>query len=526
VLRERHGEGRAAGAARGGERDVLDAALDCVVVMDESGRIVRFNPAAERTFGYPAGEVVGRRVGEVLVPPSLRARHARGLERYLRTGEAVVLGRRVELDGVRRDGTVFPLELTVVETLEDGGRLFTAFLRDLSAQVHARRLIEAQYEITRALAESVSVDEATPRIMRVVCETVGWDLGALWVADDEHDWLRFVACWARDDADRHTFAGDSSSTRFGPGEGLIGAAWSRQSAGWHRSLETEQGLVRHDLFRQLGICSAFNVPIRAPERAIGVMEFLAKATRDEDPELLDMAESVGWQIGAFIQRRAAEDGRRALERQRDELLGEMQRSEAAQRAQIAQALHDDTVQVMAATLLTLDRWICRLHGADRVAALRVRETLAVALERTRSLMFELRPPLLEAEGLAAAISALADQAAADGGFHAVLDVDVGRYPEPTEALVYETIREAVTNARKHAHARELRISVRERSGVIHGRVVDDGRGFDLDAAADPHQMRLHIGLSSLRERTRLAGGDCTIETHPNHGTEIAFHIPT
>jgi PAS domain S-box-containing protein len=516
----RESAGRANSTPRTDRPDVLDAALDCVVVMDAGGRIVRFNPAAERTFGYRAGEVLGRRVSEVLIPPVLRRRHQRGLERYLRTGESGILSRRVELEGLRRDGTRIPVELTVVEAGTGGERLFTAFLRDLSAELHARRLIQAQYEITRALAESGSVSDATPRIMRAVCETVGWDLGALWVADKDQRLLRFVACWARADVDQKSFAADSSRHPFGPGQGLIGQAWSHQRASWYPGLEDERGLVRRDLFRRLGFSSAFNFPIMGPERAIGVMEFLAKASRDEDRDLLEMVDAAGSQIGAFMERQSAEQAR-------VELLGVMQHSETAQRARIAQALHDDTVQVMAATLLNLDRLTSRLdHDAARQAAIRVRETLSVALERTRSLIFELRPPLLEAEGLTAAIPALADQAAADAGFRPILDLQVGRYPQVTETLVYETVREAVTNARKHAHAGELRISLHEQDGAIHGSVSDDGRGFDLDTATDPHRMRLHIGLRTLRERTRLAGGDCTIHSHPGQGTHLVFSIPT
>jgi PAS domain S-box-containing protein len=80
---------------------MLDGALDCVVTMDHEGRVVDFNPAAERTFGYRAGEAIGRAMAELIIPPELRERHRRGLARYLATEEPVLLNRRLEITGMR-----------------------------------------------------------------------------------------------------------------------------------------------------------------------------------------------------------------------------------------------------------------------------------------------------------------------------------------------------------------------------------------------------------------------------------------
>src|SRR5687768_17978684 len=96
-----------------GLRAYLDAALDCVIMADVSGRVVEFNPAAERTFGYTREEAVGRTLGELIVPPSLRERHTRAFARFAKTGEETLFGRRLELTGMRADGSEFPVELTL-----------------------------------------------------------------------------------------------------------------------------------------------------------------------------------------------------------------------------------------------------------------------------------------------------------------------------------------------------------------------------------------------------------------------------
>src|SRR3989475_4854800 len=112
---------------------ILDTALDSVIAMDHEGRIVDFNPAAERTFGYRRDEVIGRTLAETIIPPSLRDSHRRGLARYLETGEGPILGRRIELTGVRKDGSEFPVELAITRIAGEPPA-FVGFARDISSQ--------------------------------------------------------------------------------------------------------------------------------------------------------------------------------------------------------------------------------------------------------------------------------------------------------------------------------------------------------------------------------------------------------
>ena len=105
VERRRDAEALRANEAR--HQAMLDASLDCVVAMDHEGRVLDLNPAAERTFGYRASDALGREMAELIIPPELRERHRRGLACYLATGRAALLDRRLEITGMRADGTVF-----------------------------------------------------------------------------------------------------------------------------------------------------------------------------------------------------------------------------------------------------------------------------------------------------------------------------------------------------------------------------------------------------------------------------------
>jgi PAS domain S-box-containing protein len=107
-------------------------ALDCIISIDHDGRVLEFNPAAERTFGYREDEVLGRELASLIIPPAMRDQHRQGLAHYLATGEGPVLNRRLEMTGVRSDGTELPVELTVTRVQLDGSPVFTAHLRDIT----------------------------------------------------------------------------------------------------------------------------------------------------------------------------------------------------------------------------------------------------------------------------------------------------------------------------------------------------------------------------------------------------------
>jgi PAS domain S-box-containing protein len=111
---------------------ILDAALDCIISIDHEGRIVEFNPAAERTFGYRRDDVVGAQLTDAIIPPSLREKHRQGFARYLATGEERIIGRRVEMTAVRADGSEFPIELAISRIALDGPPSFTCYLRDIT----------------------------------------------------------------------------------------------------------------------------------------------------------------------------------------------------------------------------------------------------------------------------------------------------------------------------------------------------------------------------------------------------------
>lgn len=134
-------------------RAILESALDAVVTMDRHGEIVEFNPAAEKIFGFPRAEAIGERLVDLIIPERMRDDHNRGLELYLKTGEARMLGRRVEVTALRADGSEFPAELAVMRIGSQEPPMFTAFVRDIGEKLRAQKSVrESEERLQRVIA--------------------------------------------------------------------------------------------------------------------------------------------------------------------------------------------------------------------------------------------------------------------------------------------------------------------------------------------------------------------------------------
>ncbi len=134
-------------------RAVIDGALDAIVTIDSAGLLVEFNPAAERIFGYKKEDVLGKSMSELIIPARYRAAHHTGHQQYKLSGVTHIFNQRIELVGMRADGSEFPIELTLTALKDANLSLVTGFVRDISEQKRARQEIEnfAYYDALTSL---------------------------------------------------------------------------------------------------------------------------------------------------------------------------------------------------------------------------------------------------------------------------------------------------------------------------------------------------------------------------------------
>jgi len=136
---------------------MLESSLDCIITIDHDGRILEFNPSAEKTFGFRREKVLGCDIAETIIPQSLRQRHRNGLARFLATGKSEVLGKRIEVNARRSNGEEFPVELAIMPIRSSTPPVFTAYLRDITVRRRAQEALRESEQRFRMLADSAPV---------------------------------------------------------------------------------------------------------------------------------------------------------------------------------------------------------------------------------------------------------------------------------------------------------------------------------------------------------------------------------
>jgi signal transduction histidine kinase len=431
----------------------------------------------------------------------------------------------------------------------------------LNAHLHARltratRRAEAAAAVSQALSEARLDEQAAMlAVSRIVAGAFG-EIAAVFALAPDQSALVVSAVHSDDERLAADLRAVSAPLRFNAAsEGIAG-----RSIALGKVVRVVGGAERiaaqaHPASREYFVSNAIHcfmvAPMRANDTVIGALSVFRSTTPEEFTEsdeqfLEDLADRAAQALAnahlhAQVVRHAQQNARllqaertarlalRDSEQRRREVLASMLETEEAERTRIATALHDDTVQVLVASLVALDRLpaAAAAGNIDQMAAtaVKARQTLAEATERTRRLMFELRPTLLHDYGLAAATRVLLDETARETGASTRLDGEVGRYHLVLEEAVYRGVQEALANIRRHAEASEIAVRMHERAGMLVCEVIDDGRGFDPAEARARPQAALHIGLSHVAERMRAAGGELSIRSNPGRGTRLRMSVP-
>jgi PAS domain S-box-containing protein len=492
---------------------ILNAAFDCVVTMDHHGNIVEVNKATERTFGYTAAELIGNELAALMIPPDLREAHRAGVQRYIDTGQSRgVINHPIELRGMRRDGSEFPIELAITRPELPGPPLFCGYLRDVTERKRAekalRRLADEQAALRR-VDTAVAAEIEPARVFAVVTEEVGRFLGAQtsnMVRYDGQGSAAVVGGWNAEGV-RSVPVGDWVEL---DGETVAARVWRTQAPARVDSYDDMTGTLAESL-RNLGFRAAVAAPVWLSGRLWGAV-IVSSINPEPFPKgaeqrLADFAELA---TQALANAQAREE--LAASRARIVEAGD------AERRRLERNLHDGAQQRLVSLALNL-RLAARACDPDdetsRSAFERAGEELAQALEELRELARGIHPAILSDRGLEPAIETLAARTPVPVSYAIVLEE---RLPEPVEAAAYYVVAEALTNAAKHARASEVTVRIERDDGLARIEVADDGVGGAGKGGGS--------GLRGLADRVEALGGRLALDSPVGQGTTVRAEIPS
>lgn len=264
-------------------RRIVENALDAVVMMDAKGAVIDWNPQAEKTFGWPRDEALGRKVADLIIPPHLREAHTRGLANFQTTGRGRILNQRIEFTAIRRDGGEFPVELAVTPVRSGESYVFSAFIRDITERKQSRERIESSERKYRTLVETTNtgfliIDEqgqvidANAEYIRLSGHMTLNDIRGRSVLDwtveyhRDHHAEELRKCFASETSRSFEIRYGDAAGRFTPIE--VNATRLQTEDGWRllslcrditdrkrheQELEEYAGAVSHDLKKPLGM---------------------------------------------------------------------------------------------------------------------------------------------------------------------------------------------------------------------------------------------------------------------------------
>jgi PAS domain S-box-containing protein len=316
-------------AARIRNAAVVDIALDCIITIDHEGRILEWNPAAERTFGHTRAAVLGRQMADTIVPPHYREAHYRGVAKYLQTGDSRILGHRVEVEGMRADGSLFPCELAITRVPIAGPPVFTAYLRDLTERHRLESRQHLLLNATKVIFSSLDYEQTLCNLSRVVVPAFA-DWYAVDVLESDRT-LRRLETTHRDPAKVElakilaTRYGRKKQSSYGPAAAIrtrTSQLVPEVNDDILADLASDDEHLR--LLRRVGLRSFIIVPLLGRHEMLGSISFVsAESGRRYDASDLQVAEELATRAAEAIENARlfadVDETRQLLEQQATEL---------------------------------------------------------------------------------------------------------------------------------------------------------------------------------------------------------------
>ena len=477
---------KAAEEARFRHAAIIESSQDAIISKDLDGMIVSWNAGAQRIFGYTEAEAVGRPIA-ILIPPKFKNEQDELLE-TLKKGSRI---EHYETVRVTKTGKRVDVSMIIGPIKDSTGRIvgFSQIARDISERKRAERFLRGT---NRILEKQTATLQASEELLKIFVKNVPAGVAML---DRKMRYLQVSDRWCAD------YAVDSSQVLGRSHYELFPDMPEHWKQVHRRALQGETVRADEDHWDRDGGGTTWVRwevrPWKTAEGAVGgILIFAEDITR-----------------------------RKQMEEEISSISRKMIEAQEQERSRIARELHDDVSQQLALLAVELNQWDHRTPDdpalQDHVE--HAKRRISDIAHDVQSLSHQLHSSKLEYLGLVAAARSLAREISEKSSVN-VEFVENGlsrRLPKEVSLALFRILQQALHNAVAHSGTNEIKVRLWEHSDYVHLVVQDQGRGFDPSAAL----QSAGLGLTSMRERTRLMAGEITIDSRPMHGTTIHVRVP-
>ncbi|MGC9961848.1 MAG: ATP-binding protein [Acidimicrobiales bacterium] len=517
-------------------RAVLSSFDDLVFELDDDGAYLGIWTTDESLLAAPRSALLGRTMHDA-IGDTAGSEVSRAIAMALETGHPQLCEYSLEVPAGTR---WFQGRVAIIGGSSEPERVCLV-VRDITvlkaAQEEVSRNVERlelMHVVDRAVLERLSLSDLATVTLRKLREITRADRASIIIVDTATEGARFLAVEPPDAPGPLDLARLSDLMPFARDADREVHRYADMAA-----IPDPPPIIRH--MCDAGVRSLMSASIVDGGVAVGLLSIWSMKVSGIDPScdqvLREMADQLAvglrqWRLieAAETHARELEDAISALRRAdsaRLELLSRLVSAQEEERRRIASDLHDDPIQKVTAASMRLDM-LAMAHPqlADDETFVKAKATVASAIESMRHLMTELRPYVLDRDGLGSALRLVLEEGFGPGQ-ETTYELSDRLESQPAEidrVVLFRIAQEALMNVRKHARASRARVELVEAEDGYRVRVSDDGVGFVTAKACD--SPRGHLGLTSMRQRAELVGGTCTIESALGRGTVVETWIPS
>ncbi len=509
-------------------RSVAKTASDAIISINSDGKIIFINDSAQKMFGYSESELLNQTLG-LIIPDEFKVAHRDGLKRLYNLGKPRILGKTVELIGVRRNNKRFPIELSIATWSLRGEQFFTGIIRDITIRKQSENQLRSErdrakmyFDTAGAIMLVLDKNHRVTLVNRKGCQILQYPVEDIL----EKEWFDEFVSEKDRERTRANFMNIMNNTNKKYDTRYLYSILTNNGEekiiAWHTvELRDHEGNI-------IGTLNSGEDVTMQKQAEIAIKEAYENLEQkvEERTKKLSYANK---QLKKEIRERVRIQKTLLInQRKLRSMSSKLSLAEEKERRHIAIELHDSIGQTLALLKIKIAESKSTAISNDVINQLtEIIKIIDETIIETRTLAFDLSSPILYTLGLEAAIERLSEKIQTEHNIscHFNDDKEEKKIDDDISILLFQSVRELLINVVKHAKAKNIEISVQKDSECILIQILDDGVGFNIEKVGDYWEKNGGFGLFSIRERIDNIKGSFQIESNKKSGTKVSLKAP-